>query len=94
MILEDRVAVGQAGELVQTGSYNNRDEIEQWNTYVRSNAWWTEPNMAAPDRPTSAYDYSSYQYRIDPGLLQTAVMDAARATHGLYMGVINANRPA
>jgi hypothetical protein len=50
--------------------------------------------MAAPDRPTSAYDYSSYQYRIDPGLLQTAVMDAARATHGLYMGVINANRPA
>ena len=94
LILEDRVAVGQAGQLVQTGSFNNRDEIEQWNTYVRSNAWWTEPNMAAPDRPTSAYDYSSYQYRIDPGLLQTAVMDAARATHGLYMGVINANRPA
>ncbi len=94
LILEDRVAVGQAGQLVQTGSFNNRAEIEEWNAYVRSNAWWTEPNMAAPNRPTSAYDYSSYQYRVDPGLLQNAVRDAARATHGLYMGVINANPSA
>jgi hypothetical protein len=94
LILEDRVAVGQAGQLVQTGSFNNRDEIEAWNAYVRSNAWWTDPNLAAPDRPSLAYDYSAYQYRVDPGSLQNAVMDAARATHGLYMGVINANRPA
>lgn len=93
LILEDRVAVGQAGELVQTSSYNNRAEIEEWDAYVRSNAWWTQPNMAAPSRPTLGYDYSAYQYRVDPDLLRTAVMDAARTTHGLYMGVINANRP-
>ncbi|MBU7581289.1 MAG: hypothetical protein KAF27_12635 [Porphyrobacter sp.] len=91
LILEDRVAIGQAGELVQTGSFNNNAEIEEWNAYVRSNAWWTEPNMAAPSRPTLGYNYSTNQYRVDPGMLQTAVMDAARATHGLYMGVINAN---
>lgn len=94
LILEDRVAVGQAGELVQTGNYNNNAEIEEWNAYVRSNTWWTEPNMAAPSRPTLGYNYSSYQYRVDPALLRTAVMDAARATHGLYMGVINANPAA
>ena len=94
LILEDRVAVGQAGQLVQTGSFSNNAEIEEWNAYVRSNMWWTEPNMAAPSRPTLGYNYSTYQYRVDPGLLQNAVIDAARATHGLYMGVINANRPA
>ncbi|WP_285711749.1 hypothetical protein [Erythrobacter oryzae] len=94
LILEDRVAVGQAGQLVQTSNFNNNAEIEEWNAYVRSNAWWTEPNMAAPSRPTLGYNYSTYQYRVDPPLLQAAVMDAARATHGLYMGVINANRPA
>jgi len=94
LILEDRVAVGQAGKLVQTSNYNNNAEIEEWNAYVRSNMWWTEPNMAAPSRPTLGYNYSTYQYRVDPDLLRNAVMDAARATHGLYMGVINANRPA
>lgn len=94
MILEDRVALGQAGELVQTGSFNNRDEIERWNAYVRSNMWWTQPNLAAPDRPTLGYDYSTYQYRVDPALLQSAAMNAARATHSLYMGVINANPAA
>lgn len=94
MILEDRVAVGQAGQLVQTGTFNNNAEIEEWNAYVRSNAWWTEPNMAAPSRPTLGYNYSTYQYRIEPDLLQSAVIDAARATHGLYMGVINANPAA
>jgi hypothetical protein len=94
LILEDRVAVGQAGQLVQTGSFNNNAEIEEWNAYVRSNAWWTEPNMAAPSRPTLGYNYSAYQYRVDPELMQSAVMDAARATHGLYMGVINANPAA
>lgn len=91
VILEDRVAVGQAGQLVQTSSFNNNAEIEQWNAYVRSNAWWTEPNMAAPSRPTLGYNYSTYQYRVDPAQMRTAVIDAARATHGLYMGVINAN---
>jgi hypothetical protein len=94
LILEDRVAVGQAGELVQTRNFNNNAQIEEWNAYIRSNAWWTEPNMAAPSRPTLGYNYSNYQYRVDPALLQNAVLDAARATHGLYMGVINANRPA
>lgn len=94
VILEDRIAVGQAGQLVQTSNFNNNAEIEEWNAYVRSNAWWTEPNMAAPSRPTLGYNYSTYQYRVDPALLQTAALDAARATHGLYMGVINANPAA
>ena len=94
LILEDRVAVGQAGQLVQTSNFNNNAEIEEWNAYIRSNAWWTEPNMAAPSRPTLGYNYSTYQYRVDPALLQNAVLDAARATHGLYMGVINANPSA
>lgn len=94
LILEDRVAVGQAGQLVQTSNFNNNAEIEEWNAYIRSNAWWTEPNMAAPSRPTLGYNYSTYQYRVDPGLLQNAVLDAARATHGLYMGVVNANPAA
>ncbi len=92
--LEDRVAVGQAGTLVKTGSVNNREEIERWNSYVRSNAWWTQPNMAAPDRPSLGYDYSTYQYRVDPDQLTTACLDGARAAHGIFMGAINANRPA
>jgi hypothetical protein len=91
--LEDRVAVGQAGQLVKTGSVNNRDEVERWNSYARSNAWWTQPNMAAPDRPTQAYDYSSYQYRVDPAQLAAACLDGARSAHRIFMGAINANRP-
>lgn len=94
LILEDRVAIGQAGELVKTGSVNNRDDIERWNAYVRSNVWWTDPNMAAPDRPTQAYDYSSYQYRVDPAQLTQACMDAARSAHSIFMGAVNANPPA
>jgi hypothetical protein len=93
LILEDRIAVGQAGQLVQTGSFNNREEAERWNAYVRSNAWWTEPNMAAPDRPTSVYDFSSYQYRVDPDQLMAASLEGARAAHVVYMGALNANRP-
>lgn len=93
LILEDRIAVGQAGELVQTRSFNNRDEAERWNAYARSNAWWTQPNMAAPDRPTSVYDFSGYQYRVDPEQLTAASLEGARAAHAVYMGAINANRP-
>lgn len=93
LVLEDRIAVGQAGELVKTGSFNNRDEVERWNSYARSNAWWSGPNPA-PDRPSRAYDFSTYQYRVDPSQLTSAILDAARSAHGVFMGVINANRPA
>jgi hypothetical protein len=91
--LEDRIAVGQAGELIKTGSMNNRAAIDEWNAYARSNMWWTQPNMAAPDRPTQAYDFSSYQYRVDPAQLTAACLDGARTAHAIFMGAINANRP-
>jgi hypothetical protein len=94
LILEDRVAVGQAGRLVQTASYNNRAEIEEWNSYVNSGRWWSEPNMAGPARPTQAYDYSTWQYRVDPDAFAGACLDAARAVHTIYLGAIDANRPA
>jgi hypothetical protein len=94
LLLEERVTVGQAGQLVKTGSSNNRDEIERWNAYVRSNAWWTNPGLAGPDRPTQAYDYSSYQYRVDPAQLTAACLDGARTAHRIFMGAVNANRPA
>jgi hypothetical protein len=94
LILEDRVSVGQAGELVQTSSYNNRDEVERWNAYVNSMAWWNEPNLAGPARPTGAYDYSSYQYRVAPDAFAAACLDGARAAHSVYIGAVDANRPA
>ncbi len=94
LALQDRVAVGQAGTLVKTSDFNNRDEIERWNSYVRSMAWWNEPNMAGPARPTLAYSYSSYQYRVDPAQFTAACLDAARAVNTVYAGVVNANRPA
>lgn len=92
--LEDRVAVGQAGELIQSGSFNNRDEVERWNSYVNSNAWWTMPGGAAPGRPTRAYDFSNYQYRVDPAMLEQVCFDGALVTHRIFAGAITANPPA
>jgi hypothetical protein len=94
LILEDQVAVGQAGELIQTSSHNNRAEIEEWNAYVNSGKWWTDPHLAGPSRPGLAYDYSNYQYRVEPDAFTAACLDAARATHTVYLGAVDANRPA
>lgn len=94
LILEDRIAVGQAGELVQTSNYNNRAEIEEWNSYVNSGRWWTEPNLAGPSRPTQAYDYSGYQYRVDPNAFVSASLAGARAANTIFVGAVNANPPA
>ena len=94
LILEDRVSVGQAGQLVKTSSQNNRAEIEEWNAYVRSNAWWNQPNLAGPLRPTLAYDYSTYQYRVNPDDFTAACLDGARAAHSIFAGAVNANPPA
>lgn len=43
--------------------------------------------MSAPSPQTFGYDDSTCYYRVGPGLLQTAVMDAARATHSHFMGL-------
>lgn len=94
LILQDRVSVGQAGALVKTGSFNNRAEIEEWNAYVRSNVWWSQPNLAGPLRPTQAYDYATYQYRVNPDDFNTACLDAARGVHAVFAGAVDANRPA
>ncbi len=91
MLLKDRVAVGQAGRLVRTSSYNNRAEIEEWNAYVNSMRWWNEPHLAGPLRPTQAYDYSTYQYRIDPARFAEACLDAAKAVNASYVWALTAN---
>ena len=91
LILTDRAAIGQAGELVKTGSRNNRAEIEEWNAYVRSMEWWNKPWASGPLRPTMAWDYSSYQYRIDPGLFAQVCTDGASAANAVYAGVVAAN---
>ncbi len=93
LILEDRIAVGQAGELVQTASHNNRAEIEEWNSYVNSMRWWNEPNLAGPLRPTQAYDFSTYQYRVDPEAFTAACLSGARSAHAVYIGAVDANPP-
>lgn len=94
LILEDRVSVGQAGTLVQTSNYNNREEVERWNSYANSLAWWNEPGAITPSRPSLAYEYSTYQYRVDPATFGEACLDAARAANTIYAGAVNANPPA
>lgn len=89
--LEDRVALGQAGELIKSGSFNNREEVDRWNSYVATNAWWTQPGGAVPGRLTRAYDFSNYQYRVDPALLEQVCLDGALATHRIFAGTIAAN---
>ncbi|WDA39925.1 hypothetical protein [Erythrobacter sp. BLCC-B19] len=89
--LEDRVALGQAGEMIKSGSFNNRDEVDRWNSYVASNAWWTDPGGAVPGRPTRAYDFSNYQYRVDPALLEQVCLDGAMATHRIFAAALTAN---
>lgn len=91
MLLRDRVAVGQAGRLVRTSNYNNRAEIEEWNAYVNSMRWWNEPNLAGPLRPTQAYDYSTYQYRVDPARFAEACLDAAKAVNASYVWALSGN---
>ncbi|MFN3862990.1 MAG: hypothetical protein ACK4RT_01790 [Erythrobacter sp.] len=92
--LEDRVALGQAGELIKSGSVNNREEVERWNAYVASNAWWTQPGGAQPGRPTRAYDFSNYQYRVDPALLEQVCLDGAVAVHRNFAATLAANPAA
>lgn len=92
--LEDRVALGQAGEMIKTGSFNNREEVDRWNAYAASNAWWTQPGGAQPGRPTRAYDFSNYQYRVDPALLDQVCRDGAMAVHRVFAGTLAANPAA
>lgn len=92
-ILEDRVPIGQAGQLVQTSNFNNNAEIAEWNAYANSLRWWTEPNLAGPARPTQAYNYSAYQYRVDPDAFRAACIDGALAVNGAFMQAVLANPP-
>jgi hypothetical protein len=89
MILEDRVAVGQAGQLVQTASHNNRDEVALWNSSGRF-----DPNAGPGSGPSRSYDYSAYQYRVDPQLFAQVCLDGAAAVHRVYAEPARTHRPA
>ena len=89
VILKDRVTIGQAGELVKSSSHNNRAEVDLWNSLGRWDA-----NAAPGSRPTQAYDYSTYEYRVDPAQFATACLDAARTMNRIYVDAANVNRPA
>jgi hypothetical protein len=77
VILKDRVAIGQPGEFVKTASHNNRAEVEWWNMTAVN-----QPDNAG--RPTQAYDYSAYEYRVDPAAFASTCLDAARAMNRIY----------
>lgn len=54
IILKDRVSIGQAGELVQNSSFNNRAELDWWNAVGRWDA-----NATPSSSPGRAYNYST-----------------------------------
>jgi len=89
IILKDRVTIGQAGALVQTSSRNNRADVDWWNLMASGN-----PDASGASRPSQAYDYSTYQYQIEPEQFARACSDAARTMNGIYAASANANRPA
>jgi len=43
--------------------------------------------------PGRAYDYSTYQYRVDPPQFAAACLDAARTMNGIYAQAAGVNRP-
>lgn len=85
-LLQRRIAVGQAGEFVKTSSYNNLDEVAWWNMMAS-----TASSNAG--RPSLAYDYSTYQYRVDPGLFADAVLDGCKAMNRAYAEAAATLRP-
>jgi len=89
IILKDRVTIGQAGEMVQTSSINNRADVDWWNAVGRWDA-----NATPSSSPGRAYDYSAYQYRVDPTTFSQACLDAAKAMNTIYAGAAGENRPA
>ena len=89
IILKDRVAIGQAGELVQTSSRNNRAEVDWWNSVARFN-----PDGAPGIGPTQAYDFSTYQYQVDTQQFSRACIDAAQAMNVIYSDAAKVYRPA
>jgi hypothetical protein len=72
--LQKRVRLGQGGQLVESSSYSNRDEVAWWNSRVNS-------GMAAPGEsgPTFAYAHNTYQYVVDPTLFQMRALAGASA---------------
>ncbi len=77
IILKQRVAIGQAGEFVNTGTVGNRAEVEWWNS-LASNA------SSGAARPTLSYEYSSYEYRVDREAFAKACLDAAKVMNRFY----------
>jgi hypothetical protein len=72
--LQKRVRLGQAGQLVESSSYSNRDEVAWWNSRVNS-------GMAAPgdSGPSFAYAHNTYQYVADPALFEMRALAGASA---------------
>lgn len=74
-----RLRMGEAGQLVNTAQYDNKDEIGWWNSRVNT-------GMAIPGEigPSLSYSISAYQYQVDPALFEAKILAAAQRLNGLY----------
>jgi hypothetical protein len=72
--LQKRVRLGHGGQLVESSSYSNRDEVAWWNSRANS-------GMAAPGEsgPTFAYAHNTYKYVVDPTLFEMRALAGASA---------------
>lgn len=84
--LEKRIAIGQAGEFVETSRVGNRKEVEWWNTMAVN-----QPNNML--KPGNAYEYATYEYRVDPPLFDKVVMDGLSAMNRAYAEVAAQYKP-
>ncbi len=86
VILKHRVAIGQAGDFIKTGTSGNRDEVAWWNSI----APFQDDNVA---RPSRAFESSSYEYRVEPEAFSRAVLDAAKAMNAAFVEPAAMYRP-
>lgn len=77
MILEQRVAIGQAGDFVKTSTVGNRAEVEWWNAMASNSS-------SDAGRPTRAFEMSAYEYRVEPEAFSQAALAGAQAMHRQY----------
>jgi hypothetical protein len=87
--LQKRVRLGQAGQLVESSSYSNRDEVAWWNSRVNS-------GMATPGEsgPTFAYAHNAYQYVADPALFQMHALAGAQALNRAVVEAVSSFKKA
>lgn len=85
-ILQKRIAIGAAGDFVETSRTSNQDEVRQWNLLANN-----LPNNAG--RPTSSYDIAAYAYRVEPSQFDKTVMDGVVAINRAYAQVAAQYKP-